>query len=100
MTPDNSRQNTPAEAGMAAALQKNKEAAAAVEDVALELGVVHAVLSTEIAKVAATGDIHTAIDRTEVLETKLNETADKMDEVNAALDAQRASLSHLSNADK
>ena len=95
MTPDDTRQNNPAEAGLAAALQKNKEAAAAVEDAALELGVVHAVLSTEIAKVPATGEIHSAIDRTEELEAKLSETADKMDEVNAALDAQRASLSSL-----
>ena len=66
---------------------------------ALELGVVHAVLSTEIAKVDtkvdtkvdATDEIHTAIDRTEALEAKLSETAEKMDEVNAALEAQRAS---------
>ena len=104
MTPNDARRNTPAEAGFAAALQKNKEAAAAVEDVALELGVVHAVLSTEIAKVDtkvdATDEIHTAIDRTEALEAKLSETAEKMDEVNAALAAQRASSPPPPNTDK
>lgn len=80
---------------LADALAKNEEAKEAVQDVADELGVVHAVLTTEAAKVAEGGDAATAVERTAVLEKKLNETADKMAEVNKALADQNASLEHL-----
>ncbi len=83
---------------IAEALKKNIEAAAAVEDVADQLGVVHAVLRTRIAESAADGDLEGAVQRTHRLEEKLNETAEKMDEVNQAIEAQHASLTHLSKA--
>lgn len=83
---------------IADALKKNIEAAAAVEDVADQLGVVHAVLRTKIAEASADADTEAAVDRTHELEQKLNETAEKMDEVNQAIEAQHASLAHLSKA--
>ena len=81
---------------VAQALAKNEEAKDAVQGVADELGVVHAVLSSEVAKVASEGDAATAVQRTAVLEEKLNKTADKMAEVNEALAHQKAALEHLS----
>ena len=77
------------------ALAKNEEAQEAVQGVADELGVVHEVLKAEVAKIAKDGDAATAVERTAVLEKKLNETADKMAEVNEALADQKASLEHL-----
>ena len=78
-----------------AALTKNAEAREAVQDVADELGVVHAVLTQEFAEIAGEGDASTAVQRTAALEKKLNETAKKMDEVNQAIAEQQASLEHL-----
>jgi hypothetical protein len=83
--------------GLAGALAKNAEAADAVQEVADELSVVHAVLSKEVANVGD-GDAATAVERTAALEQKLTETAEKMAEVNQALAEQQASLKHLSNA--
>lgn len=82
--------------GLAEALAKNAEATDAVQEVADELSVVHAVLTKEVKNVA--GDAATAVERTAVLEQKLSETAEKMTEVNQALADQHASLKHLSNA--
>ncbi|MDB5826652.1 MAG: hypothetical protein JWQ73_872 [Variovorax sp.] len=83
---------------LAEALQKNTEAAAAVEDVADQLGIVHAVLSNKIAESDADPDVKGAVKRTRQLEAKLSETTDKMDEVNQALEASHAALTHLSKA--
>ena len=83
--------------GLAKALEKNLEAADAVQQVADELGVVHAVLTQEVANVQ-TDDASHAVERTAELELKLSETAEKMSEVNAALTEQQASLRHLSKA--
>lgn len=93
--------NPPDQAGVAAstlaqALAKNEEAKDAVQDVADELGVVHAVLSSDVTKIASEGDAAAAMQRTAVLEEKLNKTADKMAEVNEALVHQQAALEHLS----
>jgi hypothetical protein len=82
---------------LAKALKKNQEAAVAVEDVAQELGVVHAVLSAELADVATEGDFASAVARTRTLEGKLSDTVEKMEEVNRALAEQRASIDHLTN---
>ncbi len=81
-----------------AALTKNAEAKEAVQDVADELGVVHAVLTQEVAKIAGNGDASTAVQRTAALEKKLAETAQKMDQVNQAIAEQQASLEHLNRA--
>lgn len=83
---------------IAEALKKNIEATAAVEDVADQLGVVLAVLRTQIAESVADGDLKGAVQRTHRLEQKLSETDEKMDEVNQAIEAQHASLTHLSKA--
>ena len=69
-----------------------------MQDVADELGVVHGVLTKEVASIAAAGEAADAVERTAVLEKKLDETAEKMDEVNRAIEAQHASLIHLSKA--
>jgi chromosome segregation ATPase len=94
------RENTvPAtEISLSKALKKNQEAVGAVEEVADELGVVHAVLSAELADVAAEGDFESVVARTKTLEGKLSDTVEKMEEVNRALAEQRASIEHLSNA--
>ncbi|RZL93957.1 MAG: hypothetical protein EOP76_08355 [Variovorax sp.] len=84
--------------GLAEALAKNQEATNAVQGVADELGVVHAVLTQEVAKLVGKGDAADAVERTAALETKLIETAEKMVEVNHALSDQRASMKHLTNA--
>ena len=88
----------PGAEAIADALKKNIEAAAAVEDVADQLGVVHAVLKTRLADVSAHADVDGAVERTQQLEEKLNETADIMAEVNQAMEAQHSSLAHLSKA--
>ena len=84
--------------GLAEALAKNEEATNAVQAVADELGVVHAVLTQEVAKIAGEGDAAEAVERVAVLENKLTETAEKMTEVNDALSDQHASLKHLQKA--
>ena len=84
--------------GLAEALVKNEEATNAVQAVADELGVVHTVLTQEVAKIAGEGDVAEAVERTAVLEKKLTETAKKMTEVNDALSDQHASLKHLQKA--
>jgi hypothetical protein len=84
--------------GLAEALAKNEEATNAVQGVADELSVVHAVLTQEVAKIAGEGDVAEAVERTAVLEKKLTETAEKMTEVNDALSDQHASLKHLQKA--
>lgn len=84
--------------GLADALAKNEEATEAVQQVADELGVVHAVLTQEVAKIVGEGDGAEAVERTAVLEKKLNETAEKMIQVNDALSDQHASLNHLKKA--
>lgn len=84
--------------GLAEALAKNEEATDAVQEVADELAVVHAVLAQEVEKIAGDGDAADAVERTAALETKLTETAEKMLEVNEALSEQHASLEHLRNA--
>jgi hypothetical protein len=91
--------NTPASAvthGLAEALVKNTEAAHAVQDVADELAVTHAVLTQEVAHLAE-GEVGTLAERTARLEKKLSDTAETMVEVNEALAEQHASLAHLSH---
>ncbi|MET0210317.1 MAG: hypothetical protein ABW220_14830 [Burkholderiaceae bacterium] len=84
--------------GLAEALAKNEEATEAVQEVADELGVVHAVLTQEVVKIAGEGDAANAVERTAALEKKLTETAEKMVEVNEALAEQHASMEHLTKA--
>ena len=98
MTSNPADQGTAGSHTLADAISKNEEAKEAVQDVADELGVVHAVLTSEVAKIAEGGDAATAVERTAVLEKKLNETADKIAEVNEALADQKASLEHLSKS--
>lgn len=88
----------PGAEAIADALKKNIEAAAAVEDVADQLGVVHAVLKTKLADLSTHVDVDGAVERTHELEEKLSETAGIMAEVNQAIEAQHSSLAHLSKA--
>lgn len=84
--------------GLIKALAKNEEATDAVQEVADELVVVHAVLSQEVEKIAGNSDAADAVKRTAALEKKLTETAEKMLEVKEVLAEQQASLEHLHNA--
>jgi len=88
----------PVQKGLSKAIEANIEAAAAVQEAADELGVVHAVLTNQVAEIAAEGDAANAVERTAILEEKLSETAGKMVEVNQALAEQQASIAHLSRA--
>jgi galactitol-specific phosphotransferase system IIB component len=93
--PTAKKATTPA---LSEAIAKNLEATVAVQQVADDLGVVHAVLIKEVAENAGEGDGARAIQRTAVLEQKLNDTAEKMVEVSKALARQHGSLEHLNKA--
>jgi hypothetical protein len=96
----NSRLNavSMAEHGLLKALERNKEATAAVEGVAEELTVIHSVLITELRAVEAESDLSNAVARTQTLEQTLSESVGKMDAVNRALAEQHGSMKHLLDA--
>ncbi|MET0186289.1 MAG: hypothetical protein ABW210_12620 [Achromobacter sp.] len=84
--------------GLARALVQNAGAAEAVRQIAAELGVVHAVLADEVARLAREGDALNAGRRTAELEQKLVETAALMFELNEALADEHASMKHRMGA--
>lgn len=67
------------------ALDKNKEATEEVKRAADDLAVVHAVLDTKIAQGASDGDVKRAVEETDELEKRLGDSAEKLDQVNEAL---------------
>lgn len=83
------------EESLAEALEQNKEAAAAVEEVAEELAVVRTVLSTKLKNVEIGDDFSNAVERTKTLEVKLVDTVEKMDLVNRTLANQQATREHF-----
>lgn len=70
---------------LAEALDKNKEATAEVKRAADDLAVVHAVLDTKIAQGASDGDVKRAVAVTSNVEKRLGHSAEKLDQVNEAL---------------
>lgn len=67
------------------ALNQNLETAEQIKATAGELMVVHAVLSQQIPTDAMQGDLQAAVERTDQLEQKLNETAEALDKSNKLL---------------
>lgn len=81
--PSNTPQTPPSD--MAEILNQNRETAEHIKATADELDVVHAVLSTHIPSDALKGDLQSAVERTDQLEQKLQETAEALDKSNAQL---------------
>ena len=75
-------------APIADALDKNKQVAEEVKDVADELAVVHAVLDKRLPRDAHATDVAEAVARTDHLEKRLTASGATLDEVNEKL--QRA----------
>lgn len=75
-------------AGLAKALQENKEAAHAVERAADDLAVVHAVLGSELPKEAVSPDVDLAVVQAGKIEKQLSASSTKLKKVNESL--QRA----------
>jgi hypothetical protein len=73
---------------IAEALDKNKQAAEEVKKAADDLAVVHAVLDTKLAKGTSDGDVARAVARTDKVEKRLTESAEKLDEVNETLERE------------
>lgn len=84
----------PSSSDVAEILNQNLETAEQIKATANELDVVHAVLSTQIPPDAMQGDLQAAVERTDQLEQKLNETADALDKSNELLQQ------HISNSPK
>lgn len=73
---------------LAEALTSNKEVAEEVERAADDLSVVHAVLDTKIVTGAMEDDVNRAIAETKRVEERLNETAEKLEQVNETLERE------------
>lgn len=79
--------NTPhtSSSDMAEILNQNLETAEQIKATANELDVVHAVLATQIPSDALKGDLQSAVERTDQLEQKLQETAEALEKSNEQL---------------
>ena len=73
------------DAAISDVLDQNIEAAEQIKASANELVVVHAVLSTKVAKEGAEGDLQAAVKRTAEIEQQLNQTAEALDRSNELL---------------
>ena len=80
------------EQALQAILDANQKVSADVKDAAEELLVVHAVLDSKVPQEARAGDVGAAIDRTELLEKKLEESSAQLDIANSALQDACAKL--------
>jgi RNAse (barnase) inhibitor barstar len=81
--PSNTSQTSSSE--MTEILNQNLETAEQIKATADELDVVHAVLSTQIPSDALNGDLQSAVERTDQLEQKLQETAEALEKSNEQL---------------
>jgi hypothetical protein len=77
----NSKEGPP----LSEALNKNEEVAEEVKKAADQLAVAHAVLETRIAKDARDGEVAEAVAETREVGRQLDESAEKLEEVNEAL---------------
>ncbi len=66
-------------------LDQNIEAVEQIKTAASELGVVHAVLSTNVPSQRSEGDLQAAVNRTSEIEQQLKETAEALDQSNELL---------------
>ena len=82
------RRGQKASSPIAEALDKSKQATEEVKKAADDLAVVHAVLDTKLAKGASDGDVARAVARTDTVEKRLTESAEKLDEVNETLERE------------
>ena len=77
---------------IADALEKHKQVAEEIKEVAEELGVVHAVLDTQIPGDAHHADVDQAVARTDALEKRLNESAKVLEDATEALEQEVKAL--------
>nr|WP_315240067.1 hypothetical protein [uncultured Albidiferax sp.] len=77
---------------IADALEKHKQVAEEIKEVAEELGVVHAVLDTQIPGDVHHEDVGEAVARTDALEKRLNESAKVLEEATEALEQEVKAL--------
>ncbi|WP_367850260.1 hypothetical protein [Rhodoferax sp. WC2427] len=77
---------------IADALEKHKQVAEEIKEVAEELGVVHAVLDTQIPGAPHHADVDQAVARTDVLEKRLNESAKVLEDATEALEQEVKAL--------
>lgn len=73
------------------ALTKSKQVSEEIKDAAEELGVVHAVLDTQLSKDPKHEDVQEAVARTQELEKRLVDSADKLDSAVEHLEKQVSS---------
>ncbi len=78
---------------VASVLKTNRKVSGDIQDAALELKVVHAVLDTQVADSVRSADVNAAIERTEVLEKKLEESSQQLEDATAALESAQKELS-------
>ena len=83
----------PQDAAISDVLTQNVEVAQQIKTAANELGVVHAVLSTEVTPAGAEGDLEAAVKRTSEIEQQLIETAQALEKSNERLSQVQASQS-------
>ena len=77
---------------IADALDKHKQVAEEIKEVAEELGVVHAVLDTQIPGDMHHEDVGEAVARTDALEKRLNESAKVLEDATEALEQEVKAL--------
>ena len=70
----------PPDTAISDVLNQNVEVAQQIKTAANELGVVHAVLSTEVKPSGAESDVQAAVKRTSEIEQQLIETAEALEE--------------------
>lgn len=70
------------------ALNRTQQVEAEVHDVSQDLAVVHTVLDSKVSGAQRSGDVDQAIDKTEVLEKKLAESARTLTKVSRDLQAE------------
>lgn len=73
---------------LAEALDRNKEATEEVARAVDDLAVVHAVLDTKIENGAADDDVERAVAETKKVEERLSDSAEKLEQVNEALERE------------
>ena len=81
-----------AAAAISDALDKHKQVAEEIKEVAEELGVVHAVLDTQIPGNMQHEDVNEAVARTDALEKRLNESVKVLEDATDALEQEVKAL--------
>lgn len=74
-------------------LKTNRKVSVDIQDAAFELKVVHAVLDSKVPESVRSDDVGAAIERTEVLEKKLEQSSKQLEDATAALEIANKELS-------